>query len=254
AGLEEIDTMRASLLDGGNGSRLSVLQSRDVSLDLKVTLAQVQGQYAEAVQQRDQVRAEKQKYIEDDRRLALEALVDVEDRQAIASEELKKVDLRTAMSRLVAPVDAAVLEVAQRSVASVVQPAEPLITLVPLNVPLEAEVTVAANDIGHIANGDDARLKFDAFPFQEHGTIDGKVISISENSFASEKSGNPQAGAAFYKVRIALGSGALRQVPPSFRLLPGMTVSAEIHAGEHSVIAYFLYPLIRGLDESLREP
>jgi HlyD family secretion protein len=254
AGLEEIDTMRASLFDGGNGSRLSLLQSRDVSFDIKVTLAQVKGQYAEAVQQRDQTRAEKQNYIEDYRRLALEALVDVEDKQAGASEELKKVDLRTSMSQLVAPVDAAVLEVAQRSVASVVQPAEPLITLVPLNVPLEAEVTVAGNDIGHLANGDLARIKFDAFPFQEHGTVEGKVISISENSFAKQAGADPQGGAAFYKVRIALGPDQLKQVPPTFRLLPGMTVSAEIHAGEHTVISYFLYPLIRGLDESLREP
>ncbi|WP_323014544.1 HlyD family type I secretion periplasmic adaptor subunit [Devosia sp.] len=254
AGLEEIDAMRASLLDGGNGSRLSLLQSRDVSLDIKVTLAQVQGQYAEAVQQRDQAQAEKQNYIEDYRRLALEALVDVEDKLAVAGEELKKVDLRTAMSRLVAPVDAAVLEVAQRSVASVVQPAEPLITLVPLNVPLEAEVTVAGNDIGHLATGDVARIKIDAFPFQEHGTIEGKVISISENSFAKQAGSDPLGGAAFYRVRIALGRGQLKQIPPTFRLLPGMTVSAEIHSGEHSVISYFLYPLIRGLDESLREP
>jgi HlyD family secretion protein len=37
-------------------------------------------------------------------------------------------------------------------------------------------------------------------------------------------------------------------------MLPGMTVSAEIHAGDRTVISYFLYPLIRGLDESLREP
>ncbi len=254
AGLEEIDTMRASLFDGGSGSRLSLLQSRDVSLDIKVTLAQVKGQYAQAVQQRDQIRAEKQNYIEDYRRLALETLVDVEDRQAGASEELKKVDLRTAMSQLVAPVDAAVLEVAQRSIASVVQPAEPLITLVPLNVPLEAEVTVAGKDIGHIANGDVARIKFDAFPFQEHGTIEGEVIAISENAFSRQADTDPQGGAAFYRVRIALGPDQLKQVPATFRLLPGMTVSAEIHAGEHSVISYFLYPLIRGLDESLREP
>jgi hemolysin D len=31
-------------------------------------------------------------------------------------------------------------------------------------------------------------------------------------------------------------------------------VTAEIKAGERSIISYFLYPLLRGLDESSREP
>jgi HlyD family secretion protein len=254
AGLQEIEDMHASLADTGNGSRLALLQSRDISLELQVTLTRVRGQYTAAVQQLDQTRAERQNYIEDYRRQALEALVDLEDKHAGASEELRKVALRAAMSQLIAPVDAAVLEVAQRSIASVVQPAEPLITLVPLNVLLEAEVTVAGNDIGHLATGDLARIKFDAFPFQEHGTVEGKVTSISENSFVKEAGADAQGGATFYKVRIALGDKQLRQVSDTFRLLPGMTVSAEIHAGERSIISYFLYPLIRGLDESLREP
>ncbi|RYE88365.1 MAG: HlyD family efflux transporter periplasmic adaptor subunit, partial [Hyphomicrobiales bacterium] len=233
---------------------LTYLQSQDVSLDIRVSLTRLQGQFAEAVQQLDRTRAERQNYIEDYRRVLLETLIDLKDKQSGAAEELRKVDLREKMSQLVAPADAAVLEVAQRSVASVVQPAEPLVTLVPLNVPLEAEVTVASNDIGHLTTGDAARIKFDAFPFQEHGTVEGEVVSISENSFTKQAGADPQGGSAFYKVRIALGQEQLRQLPATFRMLPGMTVSAEIHAGERTVISYFLYPLIRGLDESLREP
>jgi HlyD family secretion protein len=159
------------------------------------------------------------------------------------------------MAVLTAPADAAVLDVAQRSIGSVVQAAEPLFTLVPLNVPLEAEVSVAARDIGHLAVNDPARIKFDAFPFQKHGTIDGKVTSISQDSFAPQAAAqNPGPMTAFYKVRLALGSTQLRSLPENFRLLPGLTIEAEINAGERSIISYFLYPLTRGLDESLREP
>lgn len=254
AGLEEIETIHGKLAQTGNGSQLTYLQSQDVSLDLRVSLARLQGQYSQAEQQLERARAERQNYIEDYRREALETLIDLRDKQAGAAEELRKVDLREALAQLVAPADAAVLEVAQRSVASVVQPAEPLVTLVPLNVPLEAEVTVASNDIGHLKTGDRARIKFDAFPFQEHGTVEGEVVSISENSFAKQTGADQQGGPAFYKVRLALGQGQLRELPETFRMLPGMTLSAEIHAGDRTVISYFLYPLIRGLDESLREP
>jgi HlyD family secretion protein len=33
-----------------------------------------------------------------------------------------------------------------------------------------------------------------------------------------------------------------------------MTVTAEIKVGRRTVISYFLYPLLRGLDDSIREP
>ena len=46
----------------------------------------------------------------------------------------------------------------------------------------------------------------------------------------------------------------LRDVPRNFRLIPGMAVTAEIKAGERTILSYFLYPLLRGLDESIREP
>jgi len=38
------------------------------------------------------------------------------------------------------------------------------------------------------------------------------------------------------------------------RLLPGMTVSTEVKVGNRTVISYFLYPLLRGLDDAIREP
>lgn len=255
AGLKEIDTMNASLAQSGSGSRLAFLQARDLSLDTETTLSRVLGDLSQSQQTVEQTRAARETFVADYRRTSMESLVDLKDKRTSAAEELKKAELRKAMAVLVAPADAAVLDVAQRSIGSVVQAAEPLFTLVPLNVPLEAEVSVAARDIGHLAVGDPARIKFDAFPFQKHGTLEGKVLSISQDSFA------PPADAAsggqlpaFYKVRLGLGPMQLRALPDNFRLLPGLTIEAEINAGRRSVISYFLYPLIRGLDESLHEP
>jgi hemolysin D len=253
-GLREIETMRSDLAESGNGSRLALLESRDLNLDLQVSVSQIAGQHAQAVEQRNRSAAERQNFIEDYRRMTLEQLVELEDRLAETREELRKVQLRTTMSRLYAPADGAVLEVAERSIASVVQPAEPLISLVPINVPLDVEVMVASNDIGHLALGDVARIKFDAFPFTVHGTMEGTVTTISGTSFSPSSGAEQANGPAFYKVGIKLGEGTLSDLPENFVLLPGMTVSAEIHAGERTVISYFLDPLMRGLDEALREP
>jgi HlyD family secretion protein len=37
------------------------------------------------------------------------------------------------------------------------------------------------------------------------------------------------------------------------QLIPGMGLTAELKVGRRRVISYFLYPLLRGLDESIRE-
>ena len=51
-----------------------------------------------------------------------------------------------------------------------------------------------------------------------------------------------------------LDPGKLENVPDNFRLMPGMATTVEIKVGRRKVIEYFLYPLLRYLDESIREP
>jgi HlyD family secretion protein len=53
---------------------------------------------------------------------------------------------------------------------------------------------------------------------------------------------------------VKLENLALRGLPEKFRPIPGMTLSAEIKAGQRSILSYFLYPLTRAFDEGLREP
>jgi HlyD family secretion protein len=164
---------------------------------------------------------------------------------------------------LSAPVDSIVLEIAHRSIGSVVREAEKLFVLVPSDAPLEAEVNVDNKDIGLVAVGQSVRVKFDAFPFQKYGTGSGVVRVISQDSFSSETSSvgakaNSESASRssqpFYRVRVALTDKHLRGSPDQFKLMPGMTVTAEMNVGSRSVISYFMYPLLRGLDESIREP
>jgi len=144
-----------------------------------------------------------------------------------------------------------VLEVADRSVGSVIRQAEAIVTLVPLEVPLEAEALIDARDIGNIHAEADVRLKLDAFPYQKHGTLQGILRIVSEDAFTDRERRGEQ---SFYRARISLGPDQLREVSPDFRLIPGMAVTAEIKVGERTILSYFLYPLMRGLDESIREP
>jgi HlyD family secretion protein len=43
-------------------------------------------------------------------------------------------------------------------------------------------------------------------------------------------------------------------MPDNAKLLPGMTLTAEILVGKRSVMSYILWPLTKAMNESLREP
>ena len=130
-----------------------------------------------------------------------------------------------------------------------------MVTLVPLNVPLEAELSVNPRDISRIDIDKEVRIKFDAFPFQKFGTATGRLRVISRDTFtpSQQDARTGQADTPFFKALARLSDTRLRGMQEPVRLLPGMTVSAEIKVGRRTVISYFLYPLLRGLDESIRE-
>jgi len=257
-GLQEIEDMRSTLFEHKTGSRLNLLSTIDSRLQVEGDLARLEGSQVELGHGIAKARAEKQSFIEDFKRTALEQLVDAREKLSAAIDDLKKAKLRQEMVVLRSPVDAVVLEVAQRSIGSVVREAEPIFTLVPLNVPIEAEVAIEASDIGQVKVGQDVRIKFDTFPFQEHGVALGKVRNISQDSFSpgtqKDLTEKLQSPAPYFRAHIELTDTRLRGVPATFRLSPGTSLTAEIKQGKRSVISYFLHPLIRGLDESIREP
>ncbi|MFW8588712.1 HlyD family type I secretion periplasmic adaptor subunit [Rhizobium beringeri] len=255
-GLSQIEAARERLYNKQSGSLITLLGSRDARLDVESDLTAVRGRADEAEHAYAKLRADRQAFIEDFRRAAMEQLVELRGQRDMADEELKKMALRRNMVVLTAPADSVVLDLAQRSVGSVVREAEPVVTLVPINVPLEAEVSINTRDIGRVGVGKEARIKLDAYPFQKYGTATGEVRTISQDTFLTgqQEAATSQPAAPFFKARILLADTRLNATDVPVRLLPGMTVTTEIKVGNRTVISYFLYPLLRGLDNAIREP
>lgn len=253
--MRSIESMRSLLMDRELGSKLNFLLSRDARLEVESNLARVQGAITDLTHRVEKARADQKVFAEDFRRTAYQDLVETLAKRDTAAEELKKVDLRRQLIVLRAPADAVVLEIAARTVGSVVREAETLFVLVPRDVALQAEVNVEGKDVGQIAVGQPVRIKFEPFPFQKYGTGKGTVRVISQDSFAPDpKAEAANRGAApHYRVLIDLSDVQLRLPPGRVQMIPGMAVTAEMKVGQRSVISYFLYPLLRGLDESIRE-
>jgi HlyD family secretion protein len=254
--LKTIENIRQGLTDKGLGSRLNLLASHDAILEVEHNLSRIRGSEVDNAHRLKKVQAERGVFIDDFRRTAYQELVDTLAKRSSAAEDLRKAELRRHLIALTAPVDAVVLEIANRSVGSVLREAETLFSLVPRDVPLQAEIRVEGKDIGRVAAGQLVRIKFDAFPFQKYGTGTGTVRVISRDAFAPEAKGEVAAHVTppYYRILADINDARLRDLPEKFQMIPGMTVTAELNAGSRSVISYFLYPLMRGLDESVREP
>ena len=251
--IKEIETMQEKMVAQKFGAPLQLLEaqqrSKEVERELELTVSREQ----EIKRDLNAFESERMAFEKGWRQKTMEDLLNVTRERDSLQEQLQKADKRHKLVVLTAPVDSVVLDIAKLSPGSIVKEAETFFTLVPLNVALEAEVNIDSLDVGYIKLGHPVHIKLDAFPFQKHGMLEGKVRTISEDAF--RRDANSRSGAdAYYLTRISLEKAQLKNMIDSARLLPGMTITAEIVVGKRSVISYLAWPLTKGLTEAVREP
>ena len=252
--LVELEAMQETLMAQNFGARMQLLEARDRRLGAEREMEMARSKEIELRSELSTLEAEKVAFTRSWRQKTMEELLNTaRDRDGI-KEQLQKADKRRQLVSLVSPVDAVVLDMAKLSEGSVVQGAEQMFTLVPLGAELEAEVRIDSMDIGYIKTSDFTHLKLDAFPFQKHGALDGRIRTISEDAFRRDAAGNSGGLDAYYLSRISFSGSKLRNMNEKMRLLPGMTLSAEIVVGKRSVMSYLLWPLTKAMNESIREP
>ncbi len=251
--LQEIEAMQEKLVARNFGARVRLLEAQEKRQEVERNMQLAKNREQEIKRELAGTVAEKTAFKKGWRQKMMEDMLSTSRDRNTVSEQLQKADKRRKLVTLTSPSDAVVLDIAKLSRGSVVQGGGAFFTLVPLGTELEAEVQIDATDVGYVKLGDISRLKLDAFPFQRHGFLDGEVRTMSEDAFRRET--DPGQGMdAFYKSRISIGKVQLKKMPERARLLPGMTLTAEIVVGKRAVISYLLWPLTKALDESMHEP
>ncbi|MGV7211208.1 HlyD family type I secretion periplasmic adaptor subunit [Oxalobacteraceae bacterium A2-2] len=251
--LREVEAMQEQLMAEQFGAKMHLLEARDRRLEVERDMIMQKNKAIEMQSELASAEAERAAFTKSWRQKAMEDLLAAtRDREGIA-EQLTKADKRHQLVQLTAPADGIVLEVAKLSVGSIAREAEAMFTLVPLGAELEAEVQVDSLDIGFIKVGDVAHLKVDAFQFQKHGMLDGKIRTISSDSFKRENSQPGQGTDAYFLARVSFTGQKLKNMDGQ-QLTPGMTVAAEVVVGHRTVMSYLLWPLTKAMNESIREP
>jgi len=251
--VREIESMQEKMVAQKYGAPLQLLEAQQHTKEVERDLQQATSREQELRREYAALEAERQGFEKNWRQKAMEEMLSATRERDALQQQIQKADKRSKLVTLRAPVDAVVLDIAKLSPGSIVQGAETFFTLVPLNTILEAEVQINSMDVGYIKTGSKAHLKLDAFPFQRHGMLEGSVRTVSEDAFKRDNSGKSGLD-AYYVARIRLDSTALTNMIDSARLLPGMTLNAEIVVGHRTIMSYLAWPLTKGLDEAVREP
>jgi membrane fusion protein, hemolysin D len=258
---KELVAMRELLITKGSGSRSQVIEaSQRYETDL-VTQMTDRGQLRETEEAAQGV----------ERKLAelgaqfiaeqTEKMVDAARKRDHVMQDLVKAQSKNARTQLKAPVDGVVQQLATTTVGQVVAGGQTLMTIVPMDTPLEVDAVILNKDIGFVHEGQQAVIKIEAFPFTRYGTIEGTVLRISPDAVDMRNAPNLSEAAATVKPQAAASSSASNQPELGFpatislprrsiqvdereiNLTPGMAVTVEINTGSRRVIDYVLSPL-----------
>ncbi len=104
---------------------------------------------------------------------------------------------------------------------------------------------IESKDSGFVEAGMAASIKIDTFSFQKYGIIDGIVAQVAKDSLEDERLG------LVYEVYVDPQQLTIKVEGQEMPLTIGMGVTVEVKTGMRRIIEFFIYPMIKYLDEGM---
>ncbi|MDP5136280.1 HlyD family type I secretion periplasmic adaptor subunit [Rheinheimera baltica] len=203
-------------------------------------LQQLAAAIDEATQQQQVLKAEYQRQLSD-------ALNQYYRDASTLQQELIKAQNTNAQQQLLAPVDGTVEQLALATIGGVVTPAQELMRIVPLDQQLVAEGWLLNKDIGFVEVGQPAEIKLESFEFTKYGVIDGVISDISTDAVEMEGVG------LVFPIKATLNQHSIKAGNKTVPLGSGMAVTVEVKTGQRRIIEFLLSPVIKAVDEGIKE-
>ncbi len=158
----------------------------------------------------------------------------------------KRIQIEKQKQIIKAPIDGYVNTIFVHTIGGVVTPAEKIMTLVPKDAGFMIKAKVLNQDVGFVDAGMPVSVKIDTYNFQKYGILDGEVTVVSPNSIDDEQMG------PVFEVYIEPKNTTLLVEGKEQTIKFGMTTTNEIKIGKRRIIEFFIYPLIKYMDESIK--
>ena len=158
---------------------------------------------------------------------------------AQSKSQISSLKIQLGQRVLKAPVNGTVFQLPIQRAGSVVQPGTLVAEIAPQSSPLIIRALMATTESGSLRKGLLVKLKFDAYPFQDYGIVEGKLVDISPTTTEVE---TPNGKVAAYNLEIAMNQHCIPTRDKCTELRPGDTATAEVIVRQRRIIDFLLDP------------
>ncbi len=135
---------------------------------------------------------------------------------------------------VISPVNGIINKLYFYTEGGIVKPGDKMAEVTPIEDTLTIEAKIKSSDRAFIWEGQNVSVEITAYDFSRFGLLDGKLISISPDSFEDKN------GSMFYIAKI---KADVNQFAPDLPILPGMVANVNILTGKKTVLEYILKPI-----------
>ena len=150
-------------------------------------------------------------------------------------------------TNVTAPMDGIINRILINTTGGVVQPASPILEMIPLNDELILEVEVSPMDIAYVIKGQKAIVQLSAFDFAIYGSLEGEVLNVSADTVSKDD------GSTWYVCLVSIPSDGITSMSRELQLLPGMQATVNIVSGSKTILKYLLQPVTNIKNKAFRE-
>lgn len=117
------------------------------------------------------------------------------------------------------------------------------LTLLPLDEQLEAVLYVPTSAIGFLQQGQQARLRYDAYPYQRFGVFGGEVTEVSETVLLPADVSDFVLSGPSFRVRVRLPAQQISAYQRQLPLKAGMTLQADLITERQTLLQWLFDPI-----------
>jgi adhesin transport system membrane fusion protein len=162
-------------------------------------------------------------------------------------ENLKSIGDRVSRAELKSPVDGIVNRIALKTIGGVIEPAQQLVEIVPVDQNLKIIARVQPSDIAFLQVGQNVNVKITAYDPQRYGHLTGRLNRIGANSVADKED------RTFFEIEVSTDKSHLGSDTNPLPITPGMVASVEVVTGKRTILDYLFKPFLVAKDKALTE-
>lgn len=173
----------------------------------------------------------------------LERLLSSNTQELIEMQSRQSIVIRANQSGVVSTINA--------ELGQFIDLSKPLLSILPENTTLIAQLYVPSRAIGFVKEGDQVLLRYQAYPYQKFGHAKAQVISVAKTALAGQELGgigiiSPQEqmnNEPMYLVRVKLAKQNIRAYGQDMPLQVGMILEGDIMHEKRRLYEWVLEPL-----------